>query len=88
MFHITLPVNIETFTESCSKCFFNLTACAKVKEVIDEEAKKERRFAFDDDAYEDAWCVRACFEAEGFERGSACVIPVTGTASEAIQGLF
>ena len=77
MFYITLPIDIEAFTRFCSKCFFNFIACAEVKEVVDKEAEEEWRFAFDDDAREDAWCVGACFEAEGFECGSACVIPVS-----------
>ena len=64
MFNITLEIHIKAFTKFFSECFLNFTACAEVKEVIDEEAEKEWRFAFYDDAGEDAWYVGTCFETE------------------------
>jgi len=64
LFNITLEIHVKTCTNFFSECFFNFTAWTEVKEVINKEAKKEWRFAFDDDAGEDAWCVGACFKTE------------------------
>ena len=68
MFNITLKVYIKALPKSASECIFNFTACTEGNKVVNVEIQEEWRFSFNDDASEDAWGVRACFEAERFER--------------------
>ena len=84
MFNLTLEIYVKALTKLCSECIFNFTAFTEVKEVINEETKKEWGFSLDDDTGEDTWCVGAGMKTYGFERSLAGIIPVARAASETI----